>query len=62
MLSVFPPKIPSDKSSGIKKRKIWKRNTMLDDMITPNKTVLAFSLSFKTIEDINIKIKAEKIK
>src|SRR3989339_218498 len=61
-LAVFPSKIPSDSKLGINKWKIWNRNKTPEDMITPQNTILAFFMSFKRMEEINIKRNAPSIK
>ena len=62
ILSVFPPKIPSDKVSGINKRKAWNTNTTAVDAIIPQKTIFAFFAFFKTTEETSIKRKPASIK
>lgn len=62
ILSVFTPKTPKDKNSGKNKRRPWKINTKIDEAITPKKTILTFFVSFKTIEETNIKRNAKNIK
>ena len=62
ILSVFPTKTWNDNKSGIKKRKLWNINKIVEDKITPKKTVPAFLLSFKTRAETNIKRNAPNIK
>ena len=60
-LPVLPAKIPRERKLGINKCAVWKTKTMAEDNITPSRTTFALSLVLKTMEDINIRIKPEKI-
>ena len=62
ILSVFPPKIPNDNKSGTNRRRLWNKNKIAEDIIIPQKTVFAFFISFKTMEESSIKRKAPNIK
>ena len=60
-LPTLEVKMPNDKALGKNNRKIWKTKTMAAENTVPSKTILALLESLKTIEDINIKIKPEKM-
>src|SRR3989344_7950192 len=51
MLSVFPPRTPSERSSGKKRRRIWKHTTTAEVRRIPESIFLACRGSHKTIED-----------
>src|SRR3989344_542944 len=60
-LPVLPAKIPRERKLGINRCAVWKTKTIAEDNITPSRTTFAFSLVLKTMEDISIRIKPEKI-